>query len=104
MTTTTRERILGEPVDRVDGPLKVTGAAQYPSDFTFPDLAHAVLVQSTISAGSISHIHAAKAAAAPGVLARITDDTAPPLTEAPVTPLDPPPPFPLAGDRIVHQG
>ena len=104
MTTATAETTIGAPVDRVDGPLKVTGAAQYPSDFTFPDLAHAVLVQSTISAGSISHIDAAKAEAAPGVLAVITHENAPALTEAPMTPLGPPPLFPLAGDRIVHQG
>ena len=44
MTTVPRERIIGEPVDRVDGPAKVTGAALYSSDFTFPDLTHAVLV------------------------------------------------------------
>jgi hypothetical protein len=34
MTTATREKIIGDPVDRVDGPLKVTGAVPYPSDFT----------------------------------------------------------------------
>ena len=61
MTAATRRKIIGEPVDRVDGPLKVTGAALYPSDFTFPDLAHAVLVQSTIAAGTIRGIDAAKA-------------------------------------------
>jgi xanthine dehydrogenase YagR molybdenum-binding subunit len=44
MTAVTREKIIGAPVDRVDGPLKVTGAAPYPSDFTFPELTHAVLV------------------------------------------------------------
>ena len=44
-------KLLGEPVDRVDGPLKVTGAAPYPSDVTFPGLVHAALVQSTIAAG-----------------------------------------------------
>ena len=61
MTTATREKVIGEPVDRVDGPLKVTGAAPYPSDFTFPGLTHAVLVQSTIAAGTIRGIDAAEA-------------------------------------------
>src|SRR3954452_14242254 len=102
MTTATRERIIGEPVDRIDGPLKVTGAARYPSDFTFPDLAHAVLVQSTIAAGAIRRIDAAKAEAAPGVLAVITHENAPALSEAPMTPLGPPAPFPLKDNRIVH--
>ena len=64
MTTTTRENLIGAPVDRIDGPLKVTGAAPYPSDFTFPDVTHAVLVPSTIAAGSIKAIDAAQAEAA----------------------------------------
>jgi xanthine dehydrogenase YagR molybdenum-binding subunit len=53
-------------VDRVDGPLKVTGAAPYPSDFSFDGLAHAALVQSTIAAGTISGIDTKEAEASPG--------------------------------------
>jgi len=104
MTTAARETIIGDPVDRVDGPLKVTGAALYPSDFTYPDLTHAVLVQSTIAAGTIRGIDAAKAEAAPGVLAVITHENAPALVEGPMTPLGPSPPFPLKDNRILHQG
>ncbi len=89
MTTATRETIIGDPVDRVDGPLKVTGAAPYPSDFTFPDLTHAVLVQSTIAAGTIGGIDTAKAEAAPGVLAVITHENAPALADAPMHPFGP---------------
>ena len=81
MTTATRERIIGDRVDRIDGPLKVTGAAPYPSDFTYPNLTHAVLVQSTIAAGTISAIDATEAEAAPGVLAVITHENAPALVE-----------------------
>ena len=66
MTTTRREKVIGDSVDWIDGPLKVTGAALYPSDFTFPDLTHAVLVQSTIAAGTITGIDAAQAEAALG--------------------------------------
>jgi len=104
MTTATRKKIIGDPVDRVDGRLKVTGAAPYPSDFTYPDLAHAVLVQSTIAAGTIRGVDAAKAEAAPGVLAVITYENAPALAEAPVGPLGPPPPFPLRDNRVQHYG
>ena len=39
MTTAESNTIAGAGVDRVDGPLKVTGAAPYPSDFDFPGLA-----------------------------------------------------------------
>src|SRR6185436_20531223 len=104
MTTAMRQKVIGEPIDRVDGPLKVTGAAAYPSDFAFPDLAHAVLVQSTIAAGRITAIDAAKAQAAPGVLAVITHENGPALVDGPMTPLGPSPPFPLKDNRIWHQG
>lgn len=94
MTTTRREKVIGDSVDRIDGPLKVTGAALYPSDFTFPDLAHAVLVQSTIAAGTIRRIDVAKAEAAPGVLAVITHENAPALVAGPTARFDPSPTSP----------
>jgi CO/xanthine dehydrogenase Mo-binding subunit len=105
MTTATREKIIGDPVDRIDGPLKVTGSALYPSDFTFPDLTHAVLVQSTIAAGTIRGIDTAKAEAAPGVLAVITHENAPALAEGPTARFDASPTSPpLKDNRILHQG
>jgi xanthine dehydrogenase YagR molybdenum-binding subunit len=105
MTTATRENIIGDPVDRIDGPPKVTGAALYPSDFTFPDLAHAVLVQSTIAAGTIRGIDVAQAEAAPGVLAVITHENAPALVAGPTARVDPSPTSPpLKDDRILYRG
>jgi xanthine dehydrogenase YagR molybdenum-binding subunit len=104
MTIAVRQRIIGDPVDRITGPLKVTGAAPYPSDFSFPDVTHAVLVQSTIAAGIIRDIDAVQAEAAPGVAAVITHENAPALDEAPMHPFGPPPPFPLRDNRIVHYG
>ena len=82
----------------------MTGAAPYPSDVTFPGLVHAVLVQSTIAAGTISRISTEAAQAAPGVLAVITHENAPALAEAPMTPLGPPPRFPFKDNRILHYG
>ncbi|MFK3985626.1 xanthine dehydrogenase family protein molybdopterin-binding subunit [Micromonospora sp. NPDC050397] len=96
--------LLGDPVDRVDGPLKVTGAAPYPSDVSYPGLVHAALVQSTVGAGTISRIDAAGAREAPGVLTVITYENTPPLADAPVTRLGPSPRFPLRDNRIVHYG
>ena len=105
MTTTTRENLIGAPVDRIDGPLKVTGAAPYPSDFTFPDVTHAVLVPSTIAAGSIKAIDAAQAEAAPGVLAVITHENAPALVAGPTARFDPSPTSPpLTDGRILYRG
>jgi CO/xanthine dehydrogenase Mo-binding subunit len=105
MTVVTSNRLLGAPVDRLDGPRKVTGTAPYPSDVTLPDLAHAALVQSTIAAGTISRIDAGAAEAAPGVLAVITYQNAPVLTEGPITAvLGATPRFPLNDNRILHHG
>ncbi|MCI2419817.1 xanthine dehydrogenase family protein molybdopterin-binding subunit [Saccharopolyspora sp. K220] len=104
MTSVPANKVLGEPVDRIDGRLKVTGAAPYPSDVGYPDMAHAVLVQSTIAAGSIRAIDTAEALAAPGILTVITHENVPPLADAPMTPLGPSPRFPLKDDRIVHHG
>src|SRR4029078_13593567 len=104
MTIATRERIIGDPVDRIDGAAKVTGTARDPSDFTFPDLAHAVLMQSTIANGTIRGIDAADGDAPWAVLAVVPQKNAPALTEAPIAPLGPPPPFPLRDNRILHHG
>ena len=104
MTNATESKLLGDPVDRVDGPLKVTGAAPYPSDVTFPGLVHAALVQSTIAAGTISRISTEETEAAPGVLAVLTYQNAPALAEGPMTPLGPSPRFPLKDNRILHYG
>jgi len=82
----------------------VTGAAPYPSDVTFPGLAHAALVQSTIAAGTITRIDTGDAAAAPGVLAVLTHQNAPALAEGPMTALGPSPPYPLRDNRIQHHG
>ena len=104
MTTAESNTIAGAGVDRVDGPLKVTGAAPYPSDFDFPGLAHAVLVQSTIAAGTISRIETGDAEASPGVLAVVTHKNAPALADGPMTPLGPSPATPLRDNRILHHG
>jgi xanthine dehydrogenase YagR molybdenum-binding subunit len=95
--------LVGAAVDRVDGPAKVTGAARYPADFGFADLAHAVIVQAAVAAGRIAAISTAAAEAAPGVLAVITHRNAPRLARAPGG-LGIGPPPPLQDDRIVHHG
>jgi xanthine dehydrogenase YagR molybdenum-binding subunit len=97
-------RLIGPGVDRVDGPLKVTGSAPYSSDFGYPDMAHAVLVRATVAAGRIRGIEATAAESAPGVLAVITHRNAPRLGRGPDTPYWRQPPPPLQDDRIVHYG
>jgi xanthine dehydrogenase YagR molybdenum-binding subunit len=104
VTTAESNTIVGAGVDRVDGPLKVTGAAPYPSDVSFDGLAHAALVQSTIGTGTISRIDTEDAEASPGVLAVVTHKNAPPLADGPMTPLGPSPPTPFRDNRILHHG
>ena len=67
---------IGKPIDRLDGPLKVTGKARYAAEFTVPGLVHAVLVQSTIPAGAITGFDLKDAQDMPGVLAIVTPDKA----------------------------
>ncbi|WP_310590111.1 molybdopterin-dependent oxidoreductase [Dyadobacter chenwenxiniae] len=59
-------------LDRVDGRVKVRGTATYSAEYAFDNLAHAVLITSTITKGYISNIDSKAAAAAPGVLAVIS--------------------------------
>ncbi|MFJ3407868.1 xanthine dehydrogenase family protein molybdopterin-binding subunit [Promicromonospora sp. NPDC090134] len=59
---------VGRETERVDGRLKVTGAAEYSGDYRAVDLAYAHLVTSTIARGTITRIDTAAALAAPGVL------------------------------------
>src|ERR1700682_549090 len=59
--------IIGKPLDRADGVLKVTGEAPYAADFTESRMAHAVLVTSDIARGLISCIDTEKAEGMPGV-------------------------------------
>lgn len=58
---------VGQPLRRVDGRAKVTGAAAYASDIRPPDLAHAALATSPIARGRILAIDARDAEAVPGV-------------------------------------
>ncbi|MFK0064049.1 xanthine dehydrogenase family protein molybdopterin-binding subunit [Streptomyces werraensis] len=96
--------VIGEGVDRVDAPLKTTGAAHYPNDYIYPGMVHAALVGSTIAAGRIRSIDASEALHAPGVLTVITHLTAPQLERGPMTLLGPSPPAPMQDDRILHYG
>jgi xanthine dehydrogenase YagR molybdenum-binding subunit len=71
--------LIGKPVERVEGRLKVTGGLRYAAEFKHADVTHAVLVMSTIADGRITEIDAKDAEGAPGVLAVITHLNAPRL-------------------------
>jgi xanthine dehydrogenase YagR molybdenum-binding subunit len=92
MTTNlnTKAPLVGQPMDRTDGVLKVTGEARYAAEFGGARLAHAVLVTSTISSGSIASIDASRAQSLPGVLLVMTYQNAPRLPNGGRPPLAPP--------------
>src|SRR6478672_11859256 len=75
----TASTYVGRPMDRIDGRLKVTGAARYAAEFEVPEITHAVLVQSTIARGRVTALDASAAERAPGVLAVITFQNMPPM-------------------------
>jgi xanthine dehydrogenase YagR molybdenum-binding subunit len=62
-------KIIGVATRRVDGPLKVSGAAMYASDHHFPGLLYAWPVCATIANGSIASLETGEAEKLPGVVA-----------------------------------
>jgi len=81
---------VGQPLDRTDGLLKVTGQARYSAEFQVPRLVHAVLVQSTVPAGRITRVDTHVAQAMPGVLLVMTHENAPRLPNDGKPALEPP--------------
>src|SRR6266540_779703 len=60
---------IGRSTPRVDGPLKVSGKAQYASDFHFPGQLYAVPVEATIASGRVVRLDTTAAEKMPGVRA-----------------------------------
>ena len=77
-----RASALGAPLDRIEGHMKVTGAAPYAHDHQEERLAYAVPVQSTIAKGRIVSIDTRAAQALPGVVAVLSHERAPRLASA----------------------
>ena len=68
-------------MNRVDGPLKVTGQATYSAEHNIPNVAHGCLVMSTIAKGRVVSIESGSAERQPGVLAILTHLNAPRLSQ-----------------------
>jgi xanthine dehydrogenase YagR molybdenum-binding subunit len=71
--------IIGSAVTRVDGKLKVTGAAQYAVDHPIGGVVYGVGVTSTIGSGKVTKIDASVAEKMPGVLAVLHHGNSEPL-------------------------
>ncbi len=60
--------LIGTPVSRLDGPLKVQGAARFAAEVVVTDMVYAALAFATIPRGRIATLDTSAAAAAPGVV------------------------------------
>lgn len=71
-------KVVGQPHDRIDGPLKTTGTAHYAYEWheKAPNAAYGYVIGSAIAKGRITSIDIQAAKNAPGVLTVITADNA----------------------------
>lgn len=74
-------RTLGKPLDRVDGPLKVSGQARYAAEYPADGLLHGSVICSVIARGRIVRIDASAAEALEGVLLVLSHLNRPPLAQ-----------------------
>jgi xanthine dehydrogenase YagR molybdenum-binding subunit len=74
-------KVVGQPLDRIDGPLKTTGHAPYAYERhdVAPNQAYGYVVGAAIAKGHITAMHTAAARAAAGVVAIVTTLDAPQL-------------------------
>ncbi len=70
-------KTVGQPVNRQDGRLKITGAAKYSAEWSLPNMTHAVPVQSAIARGTIRGFDLDAAKKADGVLLILTHENRP---------------------------
>nr|WP_134724711.1 xanthine dehydrogenase family protein molybdopterin-binding subunit [Paracoccus luteus] len=69
----TAQGVISAPLDRPEGPLKVTGRATYADEDHPDDIAHGVLARATIGRGWVVGMNTAEVRAMPGVLDVIRD-------------------------------
>jgi xanthine dehydrogenase YagR molybdenum-binding subunit len=76
--------LIGAPVSRVDGPLKVEGKARFAAEFALEGMVYAALAYSSIPKGRIVTLDTSAAEAAPGVVLVMTHRNAPRMKPSPV--------------------
>jgi xanthine dehydrogenase YagR molybdenum-binding subunit len=79
-----RHGLIGAPVPRVDGALKVQGKAPYAAEFPLDGMAYAALAYGTVPKGRIATLDTAAAEAAPGVVLVMTHKNAPKMQPMPL--------------------
>ncbi len=76
--------LIGAPVSRLDGALKVTGAAPFAADVHLDDMVYASLAFSTIAKGRLATLDTSAAEGAPGVVLVMTYRNAPRMKAMPL--------------------
>ncbi|AMR29297.1 aldehyde oxidase [Hymenobacter psoromatis] len=71
--------VIGRPLNRTDGPAKVSGSATYAAEFNVPDLWYGYVVSSPIAKGKITKIDTAPVLALPGVKQIFSHENVPSL-------------------------
>ncbi|HET7543154.1 MAG TPA: xanthine dehydrogenase family protein molybdopterin-binding subunit [Polyangiaceae bacterium] len=77
-----KDESVGRPIDRLDAPLKVRGKAPYAAEIPVANLAHALIVTSSVARGRVLSVDTHAAEQVSGVIRIITADTAPVLPGA----------------------
>jgi xanthine dehydrogenase YagR molybdenum-binding subunit len=98
--------LVGDPVTRIDGPLKVTGAAPFAAEFPVTGMLFGAVAYSTIAKGRITSLDTSAAETAPGVSLVMTFKNAPKLKPTPIFNSSPkaagPSDLPIMQDNCIH--
>jgi xanthine dehydrogenase YagR molybdenum-binding subunit len=79
-----RGGLIGAPISRLDGALKVQGQARFAAEFPMAGMVYAAVACGTIAKGRIATLDTSAAEAAPGVVLVMTHRNAPPLNPNPL--------------------
>lgn len=79
-----RRAEIGRQASRLDGPLKVAGAARFAAEVAMDRLCYAALVHSPVTRGRITRLDTSAAEAAPGVILVMTHRTMPRIGTVPL--------------------
>jgi len=103
------KKTVGQPISRLEGKLKVTGAAKYAAEYQVDDLLYGYVVSSPITKGKIVKVDITKAMAIPGVVDVLSHKNRTKLAwfDLQYTDMDAPPGTvfkPLHDENIVYSG
>ncbi len=76
--------LIGAPISRIDGPLKVQGKAKFAAEFPLEGMVYAAVAFSTVPKGRITALDTRAAEAAPGVVLVMTHWNAPRMQNMPL--------------------